>query len=122
MKLVLAGSHQQFLSWLAEGGRPPGEYRPVQHDTALHAVSALHVEELHLVGTYWESPVWGGEAYAALMRDGLRAGKSWAADWNTDWRRAEAAQQSLRMTEPVTEAEVADARARQAALEARLNS
>lgn len=88
MKLALAGSHQEFLEWLATTGRAPGDYRPVREQT-LWALHAVEVDELHLVGRYWLNPVWGSDDYRRLMNDGVARGSPWAAAWPLDWVVAE---------------------------------
>lgn len=88
-RLVLAGDHQQYLTWLHEGGRSPADFTPVARSERLQSIRAMEVLSFDQVGTYWNNPVWGSQPYNALMLDGLSWDMHWAQPWETDFLRAQ---------------------------------
>lgn len=117
MKLVLAGSHPQYVAWLGRGRgnevRSPADYRAVRSPEQLRGIHARDVDDLIQLGSYWENPAWGSETYKALMAYGVELDQHWAMPWEVDWARAE----SLRSHKPPTAAELAAVAADQAAIE-----
>lgn len=92
--LVIAGNHQQFVEWsrlvYGERGAWPGSLPP-REMSKVEDFWGFHAEEvgfLHLIGTYWENPVWGSEPYRTLMDWGLTEAKPWAMSTAIDLKQA----------------------------------
>lgn len=95
-RLVLAGTHQEFLDWLARGGRSPAEYRAVRSDSDLQGVRVREVASFDQVGTYWTNQVWGSEPYKQFMAEGVSYDLHWASPWEADFTRCQAIQEAWR--------------------------
>lgn len=93
-RLVLAGTHQQFLGWLAEGGRSPAEYQPVREECHVRGLRVREVISFDQVGTYWANPVWGSEPYKQFMAEGVAYEMAWASPWEVDFTRCQAIQRA----------------------------
>lgn len=112
LHLVIAGNHQQYLRWLAETGRSPAEYQPIDIIGA-RPVHASSLTTLDQVGTYWDHPMFGGTEYRSLMAAGCSLDLSWAMPWEADFLKAQLLKEG-RAVIPVTQAEadaVAEAQA-----------
>lgn len=96
LRLVLAGTHQEFLGWLADGGRSVAEYRPVRSEDDLAALRVNDVFSFDQVGTYWNNRVWGSERYKRFMDEGVAFGMVWASSWEADFTRCQAIQDAWR--------------------------
>jgi hypothetical protein len=95
-RLVMAGTHQEFLGWLASGGRSVAEYRPVRGDNDLAGIRVREVASFDQVGTYWTNPVWGSERYKQFMAEGVAYDMHWASPWEADFTRCQAIQTAWR--------------------------
>lgn len=91
-RLVVAGTHAQFLAWVAqlEPSLASLTHRPIWDRRHLLAINVYDVESFDLVGTYGTNPVWGSDEYREFMADGLRLGMTWAREWPIDWHQARA--------------------------------
>lgn len=96
IRLVLAGTHQEFMTWLAEGGRSPAEYRPVRTENDLRGYRVHDVTSFDQVGTYWTNQVWGSEVYKHFMAEGVSYDMHWASPWEADFTRCQAIQSAWR--------------------------
>lgn len=96
LRLVLAGTHQQFMTWLAEGGRSPAEFKPVRSEQDLLIVGVREVASFDQVGTYWTNQVWGSEEYKRFMAEGVSYDMHWASPWEADFTRCQAIQAAWR--------------------------
>lgn len=118
-RLVIAGSHQQYLDWLVTVGGSPAEYRPFD-EVAVRGIAARDVLSFDHVGTYWVHPGWGGAVYRHLMDEGLSLDMHWAMPWDADYLKSQQLKERPRNLQPVGDDEVAAAIDRQRALEDRL--
>mgnify|MGYP001791750836 CR=1 FL=1 len=118
IRLVLAGDHQQYLSWLARLGRSPGQYQPIDR-IMVGRVLARDVGSLDQVGEYWLHPAWGNSTYRDLMAVGVALGLPWALPWDADFLKAKLLREAREVV-PVTAKDVAAMRAAQEDMERRL--
>lgn len=109
MVFVLAGSYNEFWEWYktSELGPTP---KFVLHSGMLRDTDPLLVSEFIRIGTYWENPVWGSEAYIEFMEGAREDGRPWAKDWAwpEDWHRAN----QLKKFDPVMADELGKAQIR----------
>lgn len=89
--LVFAGDHKQFVDWMFHRQRQDGGYlraaREVSEERHLVGVHADEVEDVVLIGTYTENPVWDGDEYRRLMFEAEELGLDWARRPHEDWQR-----------------------------------
>lgn len=118
IRLVVAGNHQQYLTWLAQSGHSPGQYQPIDR-IMVGGILACDVDTLDQVGEYWLHPVWGSAQYRDLMAVGVALGLPWAMQWDADFLKAKRLQETVQVR-PVTDEELAAMRVAQEDMERRL--
>lgn len=113
--LVLAGTHDEYLGWLARNDLNPGDYRHLyreQHLLGLHATDVISFDQ---VGTYWRNPLWGTNHYRGLMDTARSLDLHWALPWEADFLRAEVLRRAH--ADPVSAWEIDEMAANQAEME-----
>jgi len=88
IRLVVAGTQQEFLGWVAslDPSLRSLTHRPIWDRHRLLGINVYDVESFDRVGSYWTNPVWGSDEYRDFMADGLRLRMEWAVEWTQEWR------------------------------------